>query len=64
MSRLSQTYLVDSICRLRFIKSRQKDLIGIMNDDGDENVDENGNSVERTFLSQSFHGSWGGISDR
>ena len=35
-----------------------------MNDDGDENVDENGNSVERTFFSQSFHGSWGGISDR
>ena len=62
MSRLSQTYLVDSISRaidyrLRFVKYHQKDIFGIMNDDGNENTDETGNTGEKTFLSQSFHGS-------
>jgi len=60
MSRLSQTYLVDSISRaidyrLRFHKFHQKDLFGIDNE-GETN-DENGESGEKTFLSQSMHGS-------
>ena len=62
MSRLGQTYLVDSMSRaidyrLRFIKYHQKDLFGIMNDEGEDNGEESGNSGEKTFLSQSFHGS-------
>ena len=61
MSRLSQTYLVDSISRaidyrLRFVRYHQKDIFGIMNDEGHENTDESGNTGEKTFLSQSCHG--------
>jgi len=61
MSRLSQTYLVDSISRaidyrLRFYKYHQKDLFGIDNEADSDNMEGNGES-ERTFLSQSMHGS-------
>jgi len=60
MSRLSQTYLVDSISRaidyrLRFHKFHQKDLFGI-DGEGDA-ADENGDIEEKTFLPQSMHGS-------
>jgi len=63
MSRLSQTYLVDSVSRaidyrLRFYRYHQKDLFGIDNEDPDvTNNEENNNQGERTFLSQSMHGS-------
>jgi len=62
MSRLSQTYLVDSISRaidyrLRFHKYHQKDLFGIENEFDNNNMEENDVSEERTFLSQSMHGS-------
>jgi len=60
MSRLSQTYLVDSISRaidyrLRFHRFHQKDLFGI--DTEVDNYDEGGGVGEKTFLSQSMHGS-------
>jgi len=62
MSRLSQTYLVDSISRaidyrLRFHKFHQKDLFGIDNENEINNVEDSGIPEERTFLSQSMHGS-------
>jgi len=62
MSRLSQTYLVDSISRaidykLRFYKYHQRDLFGIGGDDENGNTGENEESSEKTFLSQSMHGS-------
>jgi len=60
MSRLSQTYLVDSISRaidyrLRFYKYHQQDLFGI--DAQENNYDESEEKGEKTFLSQSMHGS-------
>jgi len=61
-SRRSQTDLVDSISRaihyrLRFHSYHQKDLFSI--DGEDDNVDrgEDSESTEKTFLSQSMHGS-------
>jgi len=62
MSRLSQTYLVDSISRaidyrLRFHRYHQKDLFGIGGEDDNVDTDENNESTEKTFLSQSMHGS-------
>jgi len=61
MSRLSQTYLVDSVSRaidyrLRFYRFHQKDLFGIDNET-ESATDENNKQGEKTFLSQSMHGS-------
>jgi len=62
MSRLSQTYLVDSISRaidyrLRFHKYHQRDLFGIGREEENGNDDENAENGGKTFLSQSMHGS-------
>ena len=62
MNRLSQTYLVDSISRaidyrLRFHKFHQMDLFGIGAEHSENDLNENDDSKEKTFLSQSMHGS-------
>jgi len=67
MSRLSQIYLVDSVSRaidyrLRFYKYHQKDLFGIEAEperEGEEGAtdENNDNPGEKSFLSQSMHGS-------
>ena len=62
MSRLSQTYLVDSISRaidyrLRFHKYHQKDLFGIGTEDEGDDTNENVEIGQKTFLSHSMRGS-------
>ena len=62
MSRLAQTYLVDSVSRaidyrLRFYKFHQKDLFGITSEEDNETLDANGSTSQKSFLSQSMHGS-------
>ena len=62
MNRLSQIYLVDSISRaidyrLQFYKFHQRDLFGTSNDESSGNMDENNCAEQKTFLSQSMHGS-------
>ena len=68
MCRLGQTYLVDNLSRaidfrLAWHKNHQKDIFGIEDIENSEEFD-NSNEVdneikksEKTFLSQSFHGS-------
>ena len=68
MSRLGQTYLVDSLSRaidfrLAWHKQHQKDVFGIEDiensEDADESNEHNSEYIksEKSFLSQSFHGS-------
>ena len=62
MSRLGQTYLVDSISRaidyrLRFHKFHQADLFGIEHEHDQADLSENNDNDQKTFLSQSMHGS-------
>lgn len=65
MCRLGQTYLVDNLSRaidfrLSWHKQHQNDIFGIQDMENSEDIIEPGNEnnkSEKTFLSQSFHGS-------
>ena len=62
MSRLGQIYLCDSVSRaidyrLRFYKFNQKNIFGIDQENIDDNEDNDDKQGQKTFLSQSMHGS-------
>ena len=62
MSRLGHIYLCDSVSRaidyrLRFYKINQKNIFGIDEENIVDNEDNDDKQGQKTFLSQSMHGS-------